>query len=278
MALNAKEFTTRALTTAFGIVVIGGLALFLPKPYLVLVFVGLSVIGLFELKEISGAFGYRFFTIPGLICLVSGFLSFYLPFSLELIPFLALLLFSLWTLFNTANMQDSMPTLGVNLVGIAYVSAAFFSLAGIFLLENYQGSAIGRHLLLFFFGTVWMGDSAAYLIGSTFGRHKIAPSISPKKSWEGLLGNFLGNLLATFLAKTFFFPFLGIKDVVVLAIVVLVFGFLGDLIESSWKRGSGIKDSGTFIPGHGGILDRVDSIFLSGPVFCAYFHFMFQMN
>jgi len=266
------------MTTICGVALIGAFGLLLPKPYLVVVLIALSVLGVYEFKEMAKGFHLSFFTVPAIAFLLIGFLSFYLPIQLQYLPFIAFSAVCLWTLYHTNDLKDSMPTLGINLVGLAYLGSAFFSLIGIYLLENPQGEMIGRKLLLFFFAIVWLGDSAAYLLGSSFGKHKIAPSISPKKSWEGFFGNLLGNLIATIGAKLWFFPFLNYKDAVLLAIIVFIFGFFGDLVESSWKRGSGIKDSGTIIPGHGGVLDRVDSIFLTGPVFFAYFYYMFGLQ
>jgi len=278
MALDPKVLMTRAFTTVLGVLIIGGLAIYLPKPYLIAVFIGLAVLGAFEMKTMVEAFGYNLFIFPMLCCILIGFLSFYLPFTIHTVPYLALLFFSVWGLFRSDELKDNMPTLGMNMLAFAYLGSAFFSMSGIFLLENSQGAMIGRQLLLFFFALVWLGDSAAYLLGSTFGKHKIVPKISPKKSWEGTLGNLLGNLLAAVLGKLYFFPFLNTKDVIFISLFFFLFGFMGDLIESTWKRGSGLKDSGSILPGHGGILDRIDSIFLTAPFFFAYFHYMFQMR
>ena len=128
--------------------------------------------------------------------------------------------------------------------------------------------------VLGFFILIWMADTAAYVFGSLFGKHKLAPEISPGKTWEGFLGSCVVTVgLAVGLSYIPFFQSAGLKvwHWIVVALLTEVFGLLGDLIESMFKRKAGVKDSGNIIPGHGGVLDRVDSIlFATLPVwlFC----------
>ena len=123
---------------------------------------------------------------------------------------------------------------------------------------------------------VMSGDSAAYYTGSTLGRRKLYPSVSPNKSVEGSLGGLAGSLAGTLIAKATFFPQLGIVDCLVTALTLGVLGQLGDLFESLLKRSCGVKDSGTIIPGHGGILDRLDSILFAAPAAYCYAHYFFH--
>ncbi|MBU1008009.1 phosphatidate cytidylyltransferase [Candidatus Dependentiae bacterium] len=119
------------------------------------------------------------------------------------------------------------------------------------------------HILfpLYPFFISWIADTGGYLIGSLWGKHKICPSISPKKSWEGLLGGFLGVLLfVTFVLAGNW------RSVLPLSIVLTLAAFGGDLFESFLKRRAGLKDTGTLLPGHGGLLDRFDSVFFVGVV------------
>jgi len=128
--------------------------------------------------------------------------------------------------------------------------------------------------VLGFFILIWMADTAAYVFGSLFGKHKLAPEISPGKTWEGFLGSCVVTVgLAVGLSYIPFFQSAGLKvwHWIVVALLTEVFGLLGDLIESMFKRKAGVKDSGNIIPGHGGVLDRLDSIlFATLPVwlFC----------
>jgi phosphatidate cytidylyltransferase len=135
----------------------------------------------------------------------------------------------------------------------------------------------GPSLLLFLFFVVWSGDVAALYVGKSIGRHKLAPSISPNKTWEGSVGSIAGSLLITL-------GLIGLADLLarhnidiisypgtigrwlLLAVLLNVAAQVGDLVESAIKRGAGVKDSGSLLPGHGGILDRIDALLLAAPV------------
>ena len=127
-------------------------------------------------------------------------------------------------------------------------------------------------MLISLFVLVWAGYSGAYIFGVRFGRHRLFERISPKKSWEGLLGGVI-TAIATAWILNLLYPQYNIILMIVMAIVVVISGTLGDLVESMIKRSIGVKDSGRFLPGHGGLLDRFDSILLASPVI--YFVFQF---
>jgi phosphatidate cytidylyltransferase len=117
-------------------------------------------------------------------------------------------------------------------------------------------------------------------VGTFFGKHKLAPKVSPKKSWEGALGNLAGNLLGALLMQATVCTEWTLVDVLALGLLLGLVGQLGDLVESTWKRSAGVKDScvGVSIPGHGGMLDRVDSLVFAAPVLFAYVHFVHGFN
>ena len=125
---------------------------------------------------------------------------------------------------------------------------------------------LSRHLLAFFFLVIFGSDSAAYYGGRTFGRHKLAPSVSPGKTWEGAIAGMLASLLLAAASHYWFFPELPLKFALPLAAVMNVVGVLGDLTESALKRSAGTKDTAQILPGHGGILDRIDSLLFNAPV------------
>lgn len=123
--------------------------------------------------------------------------------------------------------------------------------------------------VLAFLILIWMSDTAAYVCGSLFGKHKLAPNISPGKTWEGFLGSCVLTALAAWLLSSLtYFQTAGLSvwQWIVMALLIEVFGLMGDLIESLFKRKAGVKDSGNIIPGHGGVLDRMDSILFAAPV------------
>lgn len=118
---------------------------------------------------------------------------------------------------------------------------------------------------------VWMADTAAYFVGKGFGRYKLAPSVSPGKTWEGVLGAVLGGLLLSFASHAVFNLTMSIVCWAMLNTIVVLFSVIGDLFESIFKRAHGLKDSGALLPGHGGLLDRIDAQLAALPVFAALF-------
>jgi phosphatidate cytidylyltransferase len=154
-----------------------------------------------------------------------------------------------------------------------------FFLSFIWLIRNFDG---GGWWILFLLITIWVSDISAYYIGKNFGKHKITPNISPKKSLEGFIAGFIGGVLAAYI---FYFLLMPEKYAVIsgwqLALVsvdVVVAGIVGDLFESLLKRSAGVKDSGNIIPGHGGMLDRIDSILFAAPVLYIYLKIFFHVN
>jgi phosphatidate cytidylyltransferase len=133
-----------------------------------------------------------------------------------------------------------------------------------------EGYRTGAALLVFLYATVFLGDVMALYTGKLIGRHAMAPRISPKKTWEGFAGNLLGNQAGAFLAAPLLPDAIGWVHVPVLALLLGLTAVLGDLTVSMLKRSVGVKDMGSLLPGHGGILDRLDSLILSAPVLFYY--------
>lgn len=154
---------------------------------------------------------------------------------------------------------------GVTILGTLYV--AFL---GGFLIATRVGFEhrpfLSTHLLGFFFLVMMGSDTGAYFAGKAFGKHKLVPQISPGKTWEGLAGGLLVAAAFAALATFWFFPELPYQFSIPLAVVMAGVGVLGDLAESAMKRGSKTKDAANILPGHGGLLDRLDSLLLSAPI------------
>ncbi len=128
----------------------------------------------------------------------------------------------------------------------------------------------GIVLVFFLFLVTWANDTAAYYSGMRWGRHPMAPVVSPKKTWEGAAGGLLGSIAGAFACRAWFIPSLSTADALWLGLLLGVAAPLGDLCESILKRSAGVKDSGSLIPGHGGILDRIDSLIFTTPAFYYY--------
>ncbi len=268
MALQLKKLVKRSATTFVGAGLILAIVLFLPKWAFHSLLMGCGIVGAYEFRAIAKGFEIRAMTVPIVISVGYGILTLYIDgLDLNWLPYLTVALACLLSLTPPNDVRTSLHTVGATLVGSAYLCLSMVGLSYIFAISSAESDVRGRHLVLFCFFIVWMGDSAAYLLGSAFGKHKIAKTISPNKSLEGAIANLLGNALAVWIGKSTLFPELSWTNVVMLVLVFFIFGLFGDLVESSWKRGSQIKDSGHLFPGHGGVLDRVDSIFLTAPIF-----------
>lgn len=133
-------------------------------------------------------------------------------------------------------------------------------------LALYQLRAINPHLLLGLMGTIWISDTAAYFTGRAFGKHKLAENISPKKTWEGVIGALVAVLLYALIWRQFTTEYSLTVILIPLLMFMTVLGVIGDLFESLMKRHAGVKDSGTILPGHGGILDRIDALTSTLPI------------
>jgi phosphatidate cytidylyltransferase len=166
--------------------------------------------------------------------------------------------------------DTSLSEWGITLLGVFYVA---WSLSHLLLIRDLRPG--GRDITYLLFAMIWAEDTAAYFVGVRWGRHPIARSISPKKSWEGTLAGLVAAAaVAALFQTTLLRQSLRLVEAVLLALVIGVLAFLSDLGESLLKRGAGIKDSSRLLPGHGGILDRFDSFFLTAPLYYYYWAFL----
>ncbi len=162
-----------------------------------------------------------------------------------------------------APFDKMIMSVGATVLGVLYVVL----LGGHLVAVRVGFSAVlSRHLLAFFFLVIMSSDMAAYYGGTMFGSHKLAPGISPGKTWEGAIAGMMISLLAAALAHFWFFPELPLKFALPLAAVMNILSVVGDLTESALKRSAGAKDTANILPGHGGMLDRLDSLLFNAPV------------
>lgn len=186
---------------------------------------------------------------------------------LNFVPFFLILLSELYR-----KLPNPFTNVAFTIFGLLYIAVPF-SLLGFLPNINLQPGVYQPAILLGFFGISWLNDTAAFLVGSNFGRIKLSEQVSPKKTWEGSLAGGLFALLAAYLLSLFFVE-LTIVNWMIMAIIIVFFGNYGDLFESMFKRSLQVKESGKLLPGHGGILDRFDGILISAPFVFVYLIFV----
>jgi phosphatidate cytidylyltransferase len=175
---------------------------------------------------------------------------------------LATFFFAIWFLLRFRDLGSVIQHLSLVFFGFLYLPLLLGHLSMLHRLPQ------GKEWIFLVLFIVMLGDSAAYFTGVNFGRRKLYPAISPNKSIEGALGGLVGSLLGALFFRYFFFPGLSVGDCILLGFGIGALGQIGDLFESMLKRSFGVKDSGDLIPGHGGILDRLDSlIFAFAPAY-----------
>ena len=177
------------------------------------------------------------------------------------------------TTLRGAPFDTMIASTGATILGVLYVP-----LLGSHLISLRTGfdQLLSAHLLSFFFLVLMGSDAGAYYVGRAFGKRKLAPSISPGKTWEGVIGGVVASLAMGTLAHYWFFRELPLKYTLPLAVIMTVVGIFGDLAESALKRGAGAKDAANILPGHGGILDRLDSLLFNAPLIYYFARFYFH--
>lgn len=195
----------------------------------------------------------------------------------SLIIFAPYLIFLLYCYIKELYARHPNPivNLGATVLSQMYIALPL-SLINVLAFKNFScftGEAPYYAIPLAIYIFIWVNDTGAYLTGVTMGRHKLFPRISPKKSWEGSIGGALLTVASAF-AVAHFGTFMSVWQWIGMALVVVVFGTYGDLTESMIKRHLGIKDSGNILPGHGGILDRLDSMLFAIPAVMVYIYIL----
>lgn len=173
-------------------------------------------------------------------------------------------IFMTW-FFMDKDVQGAINQIAYTLLGVFYVAG----LLGFFLLL--RNLPEGQFLIFFVFVVIWLGDTAAYYAGRSLGKTRLAPHISPNKTVEGAIAGLGGSLLGGAAAHFWFLGKISLIHCLIVAVICGIIGQFGDLAESVLKRNTGTKDSGALIPGHGGILDRLDSLMFAGPAFYCYY-------
>ncbi len=265
-----KDIYIRTITGALFLVAVIGSILLHPLTFFALMLV-FAFLALNEFFIISGSnngrknnilffiFGILFYAITGLIGL--GYID--IRFS-----YFLLLMFPLSVLFELFRKNDaSWLRVGTYFTAYLYISVPFGLLNALFLIPGKDGFFSG--ILIGLFVLVWTCDIFAYLSGSMFGRHRLFERISPKKSWEGSIGGLIFALIAAYILSIFYTE-LTLYQWMIMAVIIVITGTLGDLSASLLKRIAGVKDTGSIFPGHGGVLDRFDATIFATPFVFVY--------
>jgi len=243
--------------------------LFLGPPWLAVALVaGALAVGLFEFFGLLRARGIQPMQRVGTLVAGALFLEVAWPGAspVPLLPLVAVLL--LGSALSRGGDLEAVSAAAATLLGVVYLGALGGTIAGLRILQP-EGEGAWRIVLLLLI--VFLSDSAAFFVGHAFGRRRLAPNVSPGKSVEGALGGLLGGTLGALAVRELGLSDLPLAHTVVLGVGVAAMGIVGDLDESLLKRWAGVKDSGTLFPGHGGMLDRLDSLLFGAPVLYYYF-------
>jgi phosphatidate cytidylyltransferase len=278
----------RVLTALVLIPVVVGIVLFTPTWVVAVATAVITVLALWEYFALGEAIGHRAYRVWTTLCSLLlvfaaasslgpgsyvgiGVKFFESPFLISLpseifvveIFFLFILGLTALSLWTRRPLVEVLPSAGISASALLLVA---FPLSYAVRLRALHES--GPRLLLFALVITWAGDTAAYFVGRAIGKRPLAPHISPKKTWEGSIGGMIGSLIVAWAFH--YWIRIPIGHLVALAVIGNVAGQMGDLLESAYKRSAGVKDSGGLLPGHGGVLDRIDALILCIPVIWYY--------
>jgi phosphatidate cytidylyltransferase len=274
----------RVATALVLIPVVVGLVLFTPTWAVAIATAVITVLALWEYFALGEAIGHRAYRIWAIVCSVLFIYSQWLASydnrvsdriyflfgrplverpSVEWYLFLFVLGLAIFILWTKRPLVEALPAAGITCSALLLVALPLS-----FAVTLHGLPRIGPRLLLFALVITWAGDTAAYFVGRAMGKHPLAPHISPKKTWEGSVGSMVGSLIV---AWAFSYCIrIPIGHLLAMAVIGNVAGQMGDLLESAYKRSAGVKDSGGLLPGHGGVLDRIDALILCIPVIWYY--------
>jgi phosphatidate cytidylyltransferase len=266
-----NNFYKRSITGVLFVLVLGGAILFSAVTFfaLIAIIVVLGISEFYKLMDLTPVKANKILGIAnGLLLLAitclfaTGLVNagwFWL-----LVPFIS----SIFVAELYRKSENPFQNIAITVFGVLYIALPF-SLLVILGFPQQAVTSYQPHLIIGLFFLLWASDTGAYITGISIGKHPMFPRISPKKSWEGFIGGIIFTQLVAFIISKYFIA-LHMIDWMVIAIIICIFGVWGDLIESMLKRSLNIKDSGNILPGHGGILDRFDSILFSAPIVFVY--------
>lgn len=239
------------------------------EPFYYFLIGGIAVsIASIELYRILESIGYRCHKWIGIILSLAVAYSFLEPrFQVGYPIVVSIILVMFVSLLKVEDFQEAVSSVIATFFPIFFIGYTFGYQVGLRAIPGEDG----KDLLVFLFFVVWIGDTAAFYIGKSLGKHKLSSKISPKKTIEGAIGGVIFSMIAALVAKLWFYNRLELHHAIILGVVLGIFGIFGDLAESLFKRAAKVKDSSGTLPGHGGFLDRADSLLFTGPVLYYYY-------
>ena len=255
---NMKEVLRRALSGAVYIILLFS-AVFLSSDAFDFLFMTFGLACLYEYKRLVHLKGYHIF----IAYLALWWAFIYLvhdKWLINILMFSTILINVALLFFLFAKKEKPFSFIQKFIIGLFYIGGGCIFLTMI----PYKDNDFAKLLIMGIFILIWVNDSFAYVVGSTIGRTKLFTAVSPKKTVEGTLGGFVFTMVAAYFFGRYE-PIISPLQWIILAVVIVVFGTLGDLIESKLKRTAEVKDSGAILPGHGGMLDRLDSMVFAAP-------------
>jgi phosphatidate cytidylyltransferase len=266
-----KNFTKRTITGLTYVIIISSCIILHPFAF-ASVFAVITVIALTEFYNIAPLNHAKSWKYPGILAGLILFIANFLYASgyihLQHITGLSLIIFLLFFIGLVNQKGNILSDTSIVFLGLLYIPVPLSMLTYL----CYPGENVTEYkfdLLLGYLIILWLFDTGAYITGSLIGKHKLMEKVSPAKTWEGLIGGLIISIGIAFILSLIF-DIVSRTDWVIISIITAITGTLGDLFESGIKRNASIKDSGSILPGHGGMLDRIDSVLLSVPFVSLY--------
>ena len=257
-----REILRRLLTGIVYVVILLS-AIFLSSDAFDFLFMAFGLACLYEFKKLTKLQGFYIFgAYLGLwwvfIYLLNNYT--YSQSIIHILMFITITINIALLFYLFSNKEKQFTSLQKFLIGLFYIGGGCIFLTMI----PYQKNNFENLLIMGIFILIWVNDSFAYLVGKSIGKTKLFPQVSPKKTWEGTIGGFIFAMIAAYFMSKYDTN-ITLTQWLILAAVIVVSGSLGDLLESKFKRSAGVKDSGAILPGHGGMLDRLDSLIFAAP-------------
>ncbi|MDI6890013.1 MAG: phosphatidate cytidylyltransferase [Thermodesulfovibrionales bacterium] len=231
--------------------------MYLPAIYFLFFLIFMSVIAMSEfysMYRLEGMLRYAGL-FSGVSILSISYIS--KDLLLDIIIFSVIAIAGIRLLFKR-NPMSSLSEISLPVFGLLYIPCLLTFQA--------QIREIGPEWIILLYATVWAADSVAYYLGTLMGKRKLYVEVSPNKTVAGAAGSLVGGIIAAMIMKATLIPVLSVPSALLIGIIIGIISVLGDLVESMFKRDAGVKDSGTIIPGHGGILDKIDGVLFAGPI------------